>query len=766
MLYFPPMRGKRVFPQKKLIDIFAITLLIPILLLKWLGDVVVWIGIIFFSLVTKPYNFFKNIFSFFVSEKTHTAPRYTQAKTKKITYRLHSVLNTKIHVPRIRIKIEIRRKLPVSLRLILLKVKFFFIGAAVVLILASIYQTHVLIKSLPNPAYLKLRDVDTTTKIYDRNGKLLYEIYADENRTPVKLADIPDVVQKATIAIEDKEFFNHKGFSLRGILRALMHNLTASSLEGGSTITQQLVRSALLTPEKTWQRKLKEIILSIWTEQVYNKEQILEMYFNQVPYGGTAWGIQAAAQTYFGKNISDLNLSEASLLAGLPAAPTLYSPFGTHPELARTRQREVLQKMVEAGFISQKEKEGVETISLIYRQAHTPILAPHFVMYIKDLLEQQFGHRLVEKGGLRVYTTLDLPIQEMAEKVVATQIEKLRSLQVGNGAALISNPSTGDILAMVGSSDYFNTLAEGNVNVTTALRQPGSSVKVITYATALQKGFTAASLINDSPVSFPTAGLHAYTPVNYDGKFHGVVPLRTALASSYNIPAVKILASVGLGAMIEQAKRMGITTWGNQERFGLSLTLGGGEVTMLDMATVYGTLANLGTRVDLTPFTKISTWQGEDLPLPPQKKIADALPSSVAYIINSILSDNAARTPAFGRNSALSIANKTVSVKTGTSDNKRDNWTFGYTPDYVVSVWVGNNNNVPMNPALTSGVTGAAPIWNEIFSNILQGKENKTFPIPTDISSLPCYGKVEYFIKGTEPAGGCPKIVISPTPTP
>ncbi|TAN62482.1 penicillin-binding protein, partial [bacterium] len=522
-------------------------------------------------------------------------------------------------------------------------------------------------------------------------GRLLYEIYADENRTPVKLTDIPKVVKDATIAIEDSEFLSHQGISIRGTLRALYHDLTSDSLEGGSTITQQLVRSALLTPERTVIRKIKEIVLSVWTEHVYSKSQILEMYLNQVPYGGTAWGVEAAAETYFGKTVGRLDLAEAAYLAGLPAAPTRFSPYGAHPELAKARQEEVLKRMTDLGFIKEKAAQEAKDEQLNIRKPAIPIAAPHFVMYVKDILEQQYGPKLVERGGLRIITTLDLNIQEMAQRAASTQIEGLRSLNVGNGAVLITNPNTGEILAMVGSRDYFDRENSGNVNLTTALRQPGSSIKVVNYAAALSSGFTAASILDDSPISFRLSGQTPYTPVNYDGKFHGRVPLRVALASSYNIPAVKVLASIGVDKMIAQGKLMGIESWTDEGRFGLSLTLGGGDVTMLDMAKVYGTLAAGGTKNSLTPILKITNWRGESLPLPTQKEEVKAVSPDIAFILSNILSDNAARTPAFGANSALVIPGKTVAVKTGTSDNKRDNWTIGYTPDYVTAVWVGNN---------------------------------------------------------------------------
>ena len=319
---------------------------------------------------------------------------------------------------------------------------------------------------------------------------------------------------------------------------------------------------------------------------------------------------------------------------------------------------------------------------------------------------------------------------------------------------------------MVGSADYFDKERQGNVNVTLSLRQPGSSIKVVNYVAALAHGFTAASILDDLPISYRAAGQTSYTPVNYDGRFHGRVSLRVALASSYNVPAVKVLSKIGLETMIEQGRLMGITTWEDTWRFGLSLTLGGGEVTMLDMAKVYGTLAVSGIRRDLTPIISVTNFNGEQLPPATVKSEVQAASSGIAFILSSILSDNIARTPAFGPNSALVIPGKTVAVKTGTSDNKRDNWTIGYTPDYVVTVWVGNNNNTPMNPQLTSGITGAAPIWHEIMANLLKDKEDKPFLPPEDVISLPCYGRIEYFIRGTEPTNGCPRFTPSPVITP
>ncbi len=632
------------------------------------------------------------------------------------------------------------------------------------------YNAWLFLKSLPNPQLLTQRDLEVSTKIMDRNGQLLYEIYVDQNRTPVKLEDIPLVVKQATIAIEDQDFYHHPGFSIRGILRALSEITIHKQIQGGSTITQQLIKSALLTPEVSVIRKTKEIILAFWAERIFSKDQIFEMYLNQVPYGGTTWGIEAAAQTYFHKSVARLTLAEAALLAGLPAAPSEYSPFGSHPEKALVRQREVLDRMQADGYITEEQKQQALASPIQFAQPRIGIRAPHFVMYIKDLLEKTYGPRLVERGGLRVITSLDLAIQEKAEEIVKTHVDSLANLQVGNGAAVITNPRSGDILAMVGSHDYFDVAHDGNVNVTTAMQQPGSAIKVVTYAAAMETGMTAATIINDAPIVYQNTGSPAYAPVNYDGKFHGPVPLRYALANSYNIPAVKTLATIGLPVMMEKAQKMGIDTWGNDpSRYGLSLTLGGADVTMLEMAKVYGTLANMGQSQNLRPILEVSDYTGKVMEDHRPSKSRDALKPEVAWIISNILSDNSARQSAFGPNSALVIPGKTVSVKTGTTNDKRDNWTAGYTPSFAVVVWVGNNDNSPMNPYLTSGITGAAPIWHDIMVELLKDRADEVLVKPSTIVSLPCYfGKTEYFISGTEPPGGrcAPIPTQTPTPTP
>ncbi len=697
-----------------------------------------------------------------------------------LSAKLFTVTIPPFRLPKIRIRLR-RKTIPLPLRPTVIQIapvkteqiKSFIAGVCITILFFILpYNTYVWLASLPNPKLLSQRDIAVTTKIFDRNGTLLYEIYADQNRTPIPLTNIPKTVQEATIAVEDKDFYRHPGFSVVGIVRAMKETFINRRVQGGSTITQQLIKSALLTPEVTVTRKVKEIILAFWAERLYGKNQILEMYLNQVPYGGTAWGIEAAAQTYFGKSIKDVNLAEAAMLAGLPAAPSDYSPFGAHPERTFERQKEVLRRMREEGYITRQEEESALAAPIKLAAPRVPIYAPHFVMYVKDLLEKEYGPRLVEQGGLRITTSLDLSVQQKVEAVVKREIDALAGLRVGNGAALVTNPKTGEILAMVGSRDYFDTARDGNVNVTTALRQPGSSIKVVNYAAALESGFTAATILDDSPVVFQNPGNPAYKPENYDGKYHGLVPLRYALANSYNVPAVKTLAKIGVPAMVSKGLAMGVQSWTDPSRFGLSLTLGGGDVTMLDLARVYGTLANGGKRAELMPILTVSDYTGKILQKNAPKEGTPAVKPDVAWIISNILSDNTARIAAFGPASSLVIPGYTVSVKTGTTDSKRDNWTIGYTPSLVAAVWVGNNNNQPMDPTLTSGVTGAAPIWNSIMRELLKNKPDEVPDKPDTVIAVPCYfGRVEYFVKGTEPAtGSCspiptPSVTPSPAPT-
>jgi len=638
-----------------------------------------------------------------------------------------------------------------------IKLKYFLFGSIFSFLLVYIpLLLLIFLQNLPNPRLIALRDISQTTKIYDRNGVLLYQIYANQNRTLVPLSSIPKNLINATIAIEDKDFYQNPGFDIGSIIRAAVANYQGKPLQGGSTITQQLVKSTLLTPEKTLSRKIKELILAFWAERIFTKGEILTMYFNQVAYGGTAWGVEAASQTYFGKDIKDLDLAQSAFLAGLTKAPTDYNPYGENPNLWRGRQKEVLQRMKELNLINDTDKESAEKEELTFVPTQSPIHAPHFVFYVKDYLIKKYGLVMVEKGGLSVVTSLDLKLQEKVQDIVRNEIEKDALFNLSNGAALVTNPKNGDILSMVGSRNY-DEPNFGKVNITTSLRQAGSSVKPITYSTALSLGFTPATILNDSQVTFGDS-YQTYTPVNYDGRFHGNISLRIALANSINVPAVKTLAVIGVKTMVDQARKMGITTWDNPEKYGLAVTLGAAEIRMIDMATVYGTLANLGDRVDLNPVIKVSDSQGNVIFEKINTSKTKVLDSGIAYIISNILSDNGARAMEFGTSSPLNIPD--VSAKTGTSDQFRDNWTFGYTPNFVVSVWVGNNNNLPMS-GIVSGITGAAPIWRGIFSELLSKNPAQKFQRPDNVIEKNCIGRKELFIKGTENSVNC-----NPPPTP
>lgn len=630
----------------------------------------------------------------------------------------------------------------------------------------------IFLQDLPTPQELTLRQIPQTTKIFDRNGILLAEDYAQQNRTLIHLADVPLNMQHATLAIEDKNFYKHPGFDISAMVRALRQTFTNKTIQGGSTITQQLIKSSILSPEQTFTRKFKELVLAFWAERIYSKDQILEMYFNQVPYGGTAWGIEAASETYFNKPVSKLTLAESAFLAGLTSAPSTYSPYGPTPHAWKNRQKEVLNRMVSLNYITTKQKDDALKEDLHFHAQQTALHAPHFVEYVKGQLIKTYGIPAVEKGGLQVITSLDLKIQEMAEKVVKEEVANDKELNLTNGAAVITNPKTGEILAMVGSHD-FDDPEFGNFNVTTSLRQPGSSIKVVTYAEALTQGMTAATQIDDSPISYPINEQQAYTPVNYDGRFHGRVSIRFALANSLNIPAVKTLDTVGIPAMVNLGKQMGITNWGDPSDYGLSITLGAADVTMLDMARVNGTLANQGNFVDLDPILKVTDIRRHTIYEKQVSKGQKILDPGVAFIISDILADNNSRAMEFGSNSPLFIPNHFVSVKTGTTDDKKDNWTNGYTDKYVVIVWVGNNDNTPMSPTLASGITGAAPIWHKIMQNLLTKNPEVKPTLPANVIQKFCFGRQEYFIKGTENTLNCrpqitpsplfPNITISPT---
>lgn len=613
----------------------------------------------------------------------------------------------------------------------------------------------ILLRDLPSPRRLtNTENYPVSTQIFDRNGALLYEIFADENRIPIEIKDLPPYVYQASISIEDQNFYRHFGFDVVAIVRAARSTLTGKRLEGGSTITQQLVKNALLTSERSLKRKIKEALLSVFTELMYSKDEILEMYLNYISYGGTSVGIESASKAYFDKHAKDLTLAEAALLAGLPQAPSRYSPFGSTPEEAKARQLEVLRRMYEDGYITKLQQEQAGSEVLKFALSRTDIAAPHFVFYVRDLLYQEYGEDMVEKGGLRVTTTLDLGLQNAAQASLSAEIEKLARANVSNGAALIIKPNTGEILSMIGSKDYFDTEHDGQVNVTLRQRQPGSSIKPLVYATAFQeKLLNPGTLLIDSPTCFEVPGQKPYCPKNYDGNFHGAVSVRQSLGNSFNIPAVKALKTVGLETFVATAKKLGITGWDDLSRYGLSISLGGGEVRMIDLAQAFGVLANQGVKVPLTPILKVETYQGKVLKETDiTTRIADlqylseydstqegelerVLDRAPSYLISHIMQDNSARTTAFGPRSELVIPNQVVSVKTGTTNDLKDNWTVGFTPEFLVITWVGNNNSEPMNRGVVSGVTGAAPIFNDIMRFLLQGREARWQEKPPDVAS-------------------------------
>ncbi len=654
----------------------------------------------------------------------------------------------------------------------LISKKIFWQWKAIILLAVTICLFYFgVIYHLPKVTNLVDHSPRLTTKILDRHGRLLYKFYRREDRTLIHLNKLPQYVLDATLAAEDKEFWHHPGISPTGVLRAIFFDLRHPHQPpiGGSTITQQLVKNVFLGSEKTIRRKLREIVLALLVERKFSKRQILEMYLNTIPYGGTTYGIEEASQRYFGHPARQLSLAEAAFLAGLPKAPSRYSPFGAHPELAKQRQRFVLAEMLRAGFISPQEYQQALAEPLHFQSQAIKILAPHFVFYVKDILSQRYGERMVEEGGLEVTTSLDLDLQQKGEKILREELDRVAAFHVGNGAALVLQPKTGEILAMIGSKDYFDFAHDGNVNVTLQERQPGSAIKPVNYAVALGMGFTPATIISDTPTSFQIPGQPTYQPHNYDHRFHGPVSLRTALGSSLNVPAVKVLASYGVPRMITMGQRLGITSWTNPQRYGLSLTLGGGEVRMIDLATVYATLANLGQRVDPNPLLTVRDAQGHLLYQQPPLKPKQVLDPGVAFLLNDILSDDQARSLAFGRHSLLEIPNARVAVKTGTTNNLRDNWAVGYTPYFVVATWVGNNDNSPMSH-VASGITGATPIWRRLTLTLLRQYPQTGWPVPNDVvrrqicltsGTLPCpecpQVGWEYFLRRYQPSHNCNK---------
>jgi len=592
-------------------------------------------------------------------------------------------------------------------------------------------------KDIPDPNKITDRSVAQSTKIFDRTGEhLLYEIHGEEKRTVISLDDVSQHLINATISAEDQKFYEHYGIDFKGIARAIYKDVIAGEkIQGASTITQQLIKNSILTSEKTFTRKIKEIILAIETEQKFDKNEILKMYLNQIPYGSNAYGIEAAAQTFFGKSAKDLDISEAALLAGLPKATTYYSPYGAHPEALEFRYKNIINQMLQEGYISEEEAREAREVEILkkIKPFQENIVAPHFVMFVKQQLVDEFGEEKVEKGGLKVYTTLFYEMQMIAEDAVRNGAEEnVKNYDAHNAALVAIDPKTGKILSMVGSKDYFNIEEDGNVNVAISpYRQPGSSFKPFVYATAFKKGYTPDTILFDTYTNFGIDGSgKEFRPQNYNLKYSGPVTIRQALAMSLNVPAVKTLYLTGIEDSIQTARDLGITTLNNPDTYGLSLVLGTGEVKLLDMVSAYGVFANDGYKNDYVSILKIEDYNGEILKefKENSKQVLDA---EIARNVTSILSDNVARTPAFGSKSDLYLGERSVAAKTGTTNSYKDGWTIGYTPSLAAGVWAGNNSSKEMKRA--GGIKAAAPIWNDFMSRVLALDPIEKFASPKPI---------------------------------
>lgn len=594
------------------------------------------------------------------------------------------------------------------------------------------------------------RKIAQTSIIYDSTGEhVLYELYGEENRKIISHDEIPDNIRIAIVATEDASFYHNIGIDPLAIMRAFKINMQHNEIrQGASTITQQLARMAFLTKEQTLKRKMLEILFAFKIEIHYTKAEILDQYLNEIPYGANTYGIETASETYFSKKAKDLTLDEAAFLAALPKATSYYSPYSSNRDALVARQKDILQKIGELKFAPQEDIQKALSINTLekVKPLSQPIIAPHFVFFVIDQLEQKYGTEFIQTGGLKIYTSLNYDMQKIAEDAVLRGAQKNISRGATNAALVAVDPKNGNILAMVGSKDYFDKTIDGEVNIATSLRQPGSSFKPFAYAHAFEIGYQPETVVMDAETNFgPDGSGKNYIPVNYDGTFHGLLPLRSTLAMSLNIPAVKILYLAGIDGTIDLAHRMGITTLNDRNRYGLSLVLGGGEVKLLDMASAFSVFANEGIRNPAQAIIKITDNSGkiyQQAELNPQR----VLDEQVARKINSILSDNSARAPVFGSNSPLTLKDKTVAAKTGTTSSFRDAWTVGYAPSIAVGVWAGNNNNNPMKTG-SDGVYVAAPIWNDFMKQVLANKPNETFVMYEKSAANNVYAKISYYNK-------------------
>jgi 1A family penicillin-binding protein len=612
-------------------------------------------------------------------------------------------------------------------------------------------------RDLPNPNQLLDRQVAQSTKIYDRTGQtLLYEIHGDQARTLVKLADIPNNVKWATIAVEDKNFYQHSGFSFAAILRTAVTDVLFHKSAGASTLTQQFIKNAVLTNQKTFTRKIKELILAYKLEKKFTKDQILQMYLNEIPYGSTAYGVEAASQRYFKKDVKNINLAEAAVLAALPQSPTVYSPYGSHKELLIARQHFILDLMAQQGYITKDEAAAAKNETLKFATDSEKITAPHFVMYVKELLTEQYGEAMVEQGGLKIITTLDVSKQEAAEKSVNDWWDRTKIIDKKTGqesmynsfgasnAALVSiDPKTGQVLAMVGSRDYFNNDIDGQVNIATSPRQPGSSLKPLVYSTLFLKGYTPNTILYDVTTNFSSDPNNPYIPHDFTGNVLGPVSVRTALQGSLNIPAVKATYLAGLDNIVSLAKTFGYTTLNDPDRFGLSLALGGAEVELLEHTNAYGVFAQEGVYHPYATILEVDDKDGKVLEKW-QAQSQTVLDQNIARETTDVLSDNNARAYMFGLHSNLTLGDRPVAAKTGTTNEYHDAWQMGYTPSLVTGVWVGNNNNDKMK-SNSEAVNAAGPIWHQYMQNVLANTPVEQFNKP----NVPITGKA--ILDGTIP---------------
>ena len=608
------------------------------------------------------------------------------------------------------------------------------LSAGAVLIWVSTFQ-------VPSLETIEARKISQSTKIYDNTGKvLLFDVYQNTKRTVVPFDEISQYIKEATLSIEDKEFYSHKGIKPMSILRAILVNTSSLSYsQGGSTITQQVVKNSILVGDKTITRKLKELVLSLKLEQILSKDRIFDMYLNEIPYGGSIYGVEEASQAFFGKKSSEVTVAEAAYLASLPQAPSYYSPYGQHKDKLDERKNVVLKEMLRDGKISDAEYQtAVEEKVEFLPKSEKGIKAPHFVMFVKDYLEKKYGLDVLEQGGLRVTTTLNYDLQAKAEKIASQYAEiNEKNFNGTNDAFVAIDPKTGAILTMVGSRDYFSTTTDGNFNVTTAHRQPGSTFKPFAYAEAFIKGYTPETVLFDLPTQFSVkcpldnftteTDDSCYAPVNYDDKFRGPLTLREALAQSINVPSVKTLYLAGIRETINLATKMGIESLGDSGMYGLTLVLGGGEVSLLDMTSAYGVFATEGIRNSYISILKVEDKNGRILE-EAKPRPTRVLDPEIARKISDILSDNVARTPLYGANSVIYFGSREVAVKTGTTNNYKDAWIIGYTPSVVVGTWAGNNDNTPMAKKVSGLIV--APMWRVFMDEVLKTVPVETFTEP------------------------------------